>query len=155
MLTTQLPALTAAATDVAAIGSTVRAATSTAARATTGLVAAAADEVSEAIAGLFNAYAVECQAVLRQLAALQAEFGQALAASGAAYAGTESANLSALAADPTVTFVMAGSGTPTPSSQFVADVVSRYLTPNFPAGIIQALTLPAGEYPDSGIKDLT
>ncbi|WP_246398204.1 PE family protein [Mycobacterium vicinigordonae] len=153
MLNIHLPALTSAAADVAAIGSAVNDAAVSAASATTDVAAAAADEVSEAITTLFNAQAQECQAVLGQIAALHTRFGQALAASGAAYAGTESATLSALAADPAVTFVMAGSGTPTPSWTFVNDMVSRYL--KFPAGDLMPLTLPAGEYPDSGIKDLT
>jgi hypothetical protein len=49
---------------------------------------------------------------------------------------------------------MDGSGTPTPPSTFVANVVSKYVAPNFPVGLVQALSMPAGEYPDSGIKDL-
>jgi len=36
----------------------------------------------------------------------------------------------------------------------VASIVSKYVMPNFPVGLVQALSLPAGEYPDSGIKDL-
>ena len=58
------------------------------------------------------------------------------------------------AANTPVTFVMDGSGTPIPPATFVADVVNKYVVPNFPAGLVQALAMPAGEYPDSGIKDL-
>jgi hypothetical protein len=54
-----------------------------------------------------------------------------------------------------VTFVTDGSGTSIPSADFVANVVGKYLGSTLPAGVVQALPLPAGEYPDSGIKDLT
>jgi hypothetical protein len=49
---------------------------------------------------------------------------------------------------------MDGSGTSTPTPTFVAKVVSKYVAPNFPVGVVRALSMPAGEYPDSGIKDL-
>jgi len=163
-----------AAADVAAIGSTINEATAAAARATTGVVAAAADEVSGAITNLFNAYAQGSQAVFGQAAVFHSEFAQALAAAGNTYANAEAANLGALGsatsatggtgvlpavakaalADPVVTLVMDGSGTPIPPPDFVASIVSKYVLPNFPAGLVQALSLPAGEYPDSGIKDL-
>ena len=135
--------------------------------------AAAADEVSAAITSVFNAYADEWQATLGRAASLHSEFAQALAAAGGAYAGAESASVAALgaagsrltggavlaavtraAANTPVTFVMDGSGTPIPPATFVADVVNKYVVPNFPAGLVQALAMPAGEYPDSGIKDL-
>lgn len=130
----------------------------------------AADEVSKTVTGLFNAFAREGQAALAQAAELHGAFVRSLAAAGSSYAGVEAANLStltapltggtsaltgAVAAGPYVTLVMGGSGTPIPPADFVANVVSRYVTPNFPAGLVQALFLPAGEYPDSGIKDLT
>ena len=53
-----------AAVDVAAIGTTINEATAAAAGRTTGMAAAAADEVSGSIANLFNAYAREWQAVI-------------------------------------------------------------------------------------------
>jgi hypothetical protein len=155
--------MAAAAADVATIGSTINEANEAAARATTGLTAAAADDVSAAITTLFNAYAQEGRALIGQAAAFHSEFAQALAAAGNAYANAEAAGLAALtgssmtgmaksAAD--VTFVMDGSGTPIPPASFVANIVNKYVLPNFPAGLVQALSLPAGEYPDSGIKDL-
>jgi hypothetical protein len=166
---TQPHAMMAAAADVAAIGTTINEANAAAARTTTGLAAAAADDVSEAVTTLFNAYAHEGQAFIGQAAVFHNEFAAALAAAGNAYANAEVTSVRALAAllagapaggstpgaaAAISTFVMDGSGTPIPSPSFVANVVSRYLLPNFPAGLVQALSLPAGEYPDSGIKDL-
>jgi hypothetical protein len=185
---TQPQVMATAAADVAAIGTTLNDATVAAAGRTTGVVAAAADEVSAAVATLFSAYAQGWQALIGRAAVFHSEFAQALAAAGNAYANAEAASLAALAAplralstslpvgssttsatggtgvltamakaalaDPSVTFVMDGSGTPIPPPTFVANVVSKYVLPNFPVGLVQALAMPAGEYPDSGIKDL-
>jgi len=161
---TQPQVMATAATDVAAIGTTINQATAAAEGKTTGMVAAAADEVSSAITTLFNAYARESQAIMGRAAAFHTEFARALAAGGNAYAGAEAASLGPLGASTTspvlvpadsyVTFVMDGSGTPTPPPSFVANVVGKYVATNFPVGRIQPLTMPAGEYPDSGIKDL-
>ncbi len=185
---TQPQAMATAAADVAAIGTTVNEATAAAAGRTTGVVAAAADEVSTAVATLFGAYAQEWQGLIARAAVFHREFAQTLAAAGNAYADAEAASLAALTAplralsaslptgssttgatggtgvltaitkaaltDPPVTFVMDGSGTPIPPPDFVANVVSKYVMPNFPVGLVQALAMPAGEYPDSGIKDL-
>ncbi|MCU0208905.1 PE family protein, partial [Mycobacterium tuberculosis] len=81
--------LATAAADVDGIGSAIRAASASAAGPTTGLLAAAADEVSSADAALFSEYARECQEVLKQAAAFHGEFTLALAAAGAAYAQAE------------------------------------------------------------------
>lgn len=149
-----------AAADVAAIGTKINEAGVAAARATTGMAAAAADEVSEAVATLFNAFGADGRGIVGQLAQLHSQFAASLAAGGNAYAGTEVASTGTLAkalAAPMdyVTFVMAGSGTTTPSQSFVDNVIGRYIAPNFPVGLRLPLSLPAGEYPDSGIKDLT
>lgn len=166
-----------AAADVAAIGSTIHQATTDVAGRTTAVAAAAADEISAALARLFSAYGQEWRALIGRAAALHAEFARALAAAGDAYADTEAAGRAALAAtggstgaaggagaltamtqaalaDPVVTFVLGGSGTPIPPQDFVTNVVTKYVMPNFPVGLVQALAMPAGEYPDSGIKDL-
>lgn len=58
-------ALTMAASDLANIGSTINAANAAAALPTTGVVAAAADEVSAAVAALFGSYAQSYQALVR------------------------------------------------------------------------------------------
>jgi hypothetical protein len=158
---TQPQVMATAATDVAAIGTTIDAATAQAAGRTTGVVAAAADEVSASIAKVFNGYARQWQAVVGRAAVFHGEFARALAAGGTAYANAEAADAAALAgaggaaaADPPVTLVLGGSGTPIPPPDFVANVVSKYVAPHFPVGVVQALAMPAGEYPDSGIKDL-
>ncbi|OBA71486.1 hypothetical protein A5641_01950 [Mycobacterium sp. 1554424.7] len=156
---TQPPIMSVAAADVAAIGTTIDEATAAVAGRTTGMVAAAADEVSEAVADLFGQYGQEWQALIGRAAAFHAEFARALAAAGSSYATAEAAGVGALAAtaaqaDPPATFVLGGSGTPFPPPDFVTNVVSKYVAPNFPVGLVQALFMPAGEYPDSGIKDL-
>jgi hypothetical protein len=150
-----------AAADVAAIGTTINDATAAAAGTTTGVEAAAADEVSASITSVFNAYAREWQEVIGRAAVFHNEFARTLAAGGDAYANAEAAGVAALAApggaaapDPPITFVIDGSGTPIPPPDFVTKVVSKYVAPNFPVGLVQALAMPAGEYPDSGIKDL-
>jgi hypothetical protein len=65
---TQPQVMATAAADVAAIGSTINEATAAAAGSTTGVVAAAADEISASIATLFNAYAQGWQAVIGRAA---------------------------------------------------------------------------------------
>ncbi|WP_155770720.1 PE family protein, partial [Mycobacterium asiaticum] len=160
---TQPQVMASAAAQVAAVGTAVRDAGAAAARTTTGLVSAAGDEVSNAIAGLFNAFAEEGQQVISRMAAMHQQFAQSLAAAGEAYTVSEAASVSALTTpllggsgtSGLVTLVMDGSGTPIPPADFVANVVAKYLEPHFPAGLVQALALPAGEFPDSGIKDLT
>jgi hypothetical protein len=91
--------LAAAATDVGNIGSAITTASSTAAGPTTGLLPAAEDEVSAAIAKLFGAYGQEYQAVVSQASAFHNEFTQALASAGNAYLEAEAAN-SALTSGP-------------------------------------------------------
>lgn len=59
---------------------------------TTGVVPAAADEVSAAVAALFGAHGEMYQALSSQAAAFHAQFIQALDAASGQYASTESAN---------------------------------------------------------------
>ncbi|ORW96578.1 hypothetical protein AWB92_06440 [Mycobacterium sp. IEC1808] len=145
--------LATAAANVAAIRTTLDGAAAAVAGRTTGVAAAAADEVSEAVAGLFNAYGQEWQALIGRAAAVHGAFAETLTAAGNAYANAEAVGAAPLA-DPPVTFVLGGSGMPFPPATFVANVVSKYVAPNFPVGLVQALFMPAGEYPDSSIKDL-
>ncbi|HZC52556.1 MAG TPA: PE-PPE domain-containing protein, partial [Mycobacterium sp.] len=91
--------LAAAASDVGNIGSAISTASSNAAGPTTGLIPAAEDEVSTAIAKLFGAYGQEYQALVSQASAFHNEFTQALASSGNAYLEAEAAN-SALMSGP-------------------------------------------------------
>ena len=88
--------MTAAATDLVSIGSTVSAANAAAAATTTEVLAAGADEVSAAIAALFGAQGQAYQALGAQAAAFHDEFVQALTAGVGSYAAAEVANASPL-----------------------------------------------------------
>src|SRR5215472_58492 len=85
-----------AATDLSHIGSGLTAANAVAAAPTTGVLAAAGDEVSAAIAAVFSAHAKDFQALNAQAAAFHAEFVRALSGAGAAYSLTEAANAAPL-----------------------------------------------------------
>lgn len=84
--------LTAAAGDLAALGSTVTAAGAAAAQSTTSLLAAAEDEVSTAVATWFSAFGREYQAVAKQTSQYQERLMLRLAATADAYQATELAN---------------------------------------------------------------
>ncbi|WP_156452457.1 PE family protein, partial [Mycobacterium gordonae] len=91
-------ALAAASADVSGIGEAIRKATASWAPATTTVAAAAADEVSAAIARLFGSYAQGFVALDLQAAAFEQQLAQALGTSANAYAGAEAVNLSVLQA---------------------------------------------------------
>ncbi|SPM32051.1 PE family protein [Mycobacterium terramassiliense] len=82
------------------IGSALSAAHAAAAGPTTGVVAAAGDEVSTAIAALFSSHAQQYQALNAQAAAFHAQFTSALNAGAASYLNTEIASAQAAAAPP-------------------------------------------------------
>jgi PE family len=84
--------VTAAAGNLAGIGSSLGEATAAAAAPTTGLVAAAADEVSLAISRLFGTYGQEFQALSSQAAAFHDQFVSLLNGGAEAYVSTELAN---------------------------------------------------------------
>lgn len=133
----------------------VNEATAAAAGRTTGVLAAALDEVSAAAADLFNAFAQDCQAVIKQAAVFHDEFAAMLSASGAAYTGAEASN--ALAAATDVTLAMGGSGNPIPPLSYLTNVVDHYITPLYPGFTLanaRALFTPEAFYPLTGIKDL-
>ncbi len=88
--------MAAAATDVAAVGSTLGAAHLAAAAPTVAVIPAAADEVSAGIAHLFSAHAQEYQALAGQAAAFHQQFVQHLTASATSFASAEAANVSLL-----------------------------------------------------------
>ncbi len=81
-----------AAADVAGIGSSLSEANAAAMAPTTGVIAAAEDEVSAAIASLFSGHGKVFQALSAQAAAFHSQFVQALHAGAGAYASTEAAN---------------------------------------------------------------
>ncbi|MGA7055515.1 MAG: PE family protein, partial [Mycobacterium sp.] len=90
--------ITTAATDLRNIGSTLSAANAAAAAQTMEVLAAAEDEVSEAIAAVFSAHGRGYQALLQQTAAFHEQFGAALAAASNAYAEAEATASGALGA---------------------------------------------------------
>jgi triacylglycerol lipase len=91
-------AMSAAATEVASIGSVVATANQGVAGATTGVLAAAEDEVSAAIAAFFSAHGQGYQALSAQVASFHEQFVQTLSGAAGAYAAAEAANVSPLAA---------------------------------------------------------
>jgi PE-PPE domain/PE family len=106
--------LAAAAGNVADINSSISAARAAAAGPTTGLVAAAEDEVSAMTAALFGAYGQEYQAILQQAAAFHEQFVAALSSAGNAYTGAEAAASNALGTlGGDVRALMGGNAAPT------------------------------------------
>jgi hypothetical protein len=91
-VTTQPEALTAAAGNLAGIGTTMSAQNAAAAAPTTGLVPAASDEVSALTAAQFAVHAQMYQAVSAQADAIQQLFVSTLGTSATSYAATEAAN---------------------------------------------------------------
>ena len=90
-VTTQPEALAAAAGKLQGIGSTLSAQNAAAAAPTTGVITAAADEVSTGIAHLFSQHAANYQALATQAAAFNDQFVQRLTAGAFSYASIEAA----------------------------------------------------------------
>ncbi|MCV7075973.1 PE family protein, partial [Mycobacterium szulgai] len=84
--------LSVAASDLAGIGAKITAANTAAATLTTNLQAAAADEVSAALATFFGAHALQYQDLGTQLANFHDRFVRALSAAGGSYAATDTLN---------------------------------------------------------------
>ncbi len=167
-----------AAADVANIGSQIGEAKAAAAGSTTGLVAAAEDEVSAATASLFGAYGQQYQALLHQAGTFHDQFAATLAAAGNAYSQAEGEIAGMLGlgggatasptfvtaapgGDPPVVanLIMTGSGTSNPSVPYMNAVFSRFLNGTFGGGgpftgPLQAVSTNEGLYPVSGVKDL-
>ncbi len=95
--------VTGAASDLANIGSSLSAANGAAAVRTTGVLAAAEDEVSAAIAAVFSAHGQGFQAASAQAAAFHDQFVQALSAGAGSYVSAEAANVAAFTANPAQT----------------------------------------------------
>ena len=91
-VTTQPEALTAAAANLAGIGTMMSAQNSAAAAPTTGVVPAAADEVSALTATQFAVHAQMYQAISAQAEAVHQLFVSTLGKSATSYAATEAAN---------------------------------------------------------------
>ena len=155
----QPQAMRVAAADVARIGSAINEANAAAARSTTGLLRAAADEVSESAATLFNSYAREYQAIIKQAGPFHDEFARLLAATSNAYTETETAASEALVRSvPTpvgISLIMGDTDVPTPSRQYLSEVYRLYISPNFTTSNLQVLTTPEQLFPITGLKSLT
>jgi hypothetical protein len=91
-VTTNSDALCAAATSLQGIGSGVNAQNAASEAPTTGVVPAAADEVSALTAAQFVAHAQLYQAVSAQAAAIHEAFVNTLGTSAGSYAATEACN---------------------------------------------------------------
>ncbi|MDC8980659.1 PE family protein [Mycobacterium marinum] len=89
-------AVTAAASDLAGLGTVLSQANAAAALPMTGVVAAAADQVSLAVAALYGSYAQGYQSLGAQMAEFHEHFVQTLASGAARYAAAEAANASPL-----------------------------------------------------------
>ena len=165
--------LLTAAGDVESIGSGINAGGAAAAGSTTGVLAAAEDEVSKAISALFSEYAQDYHAVLRQAATFHTDFTRALAAAGAAYAQAEAAAMQALlgnaqtgtntsgaigaftsvlttASTPVTALIMSGTTVPVPSPSYVSAMNDAYIVPRFFGAIGQGLTTPEELWPGFG-----
>jgi hypothetical protein len=94
-VTTQPELLAVAAGNLQGIGSTMSAGNAAVAAPTTGVVPAAADEVSALTAAQFAAHAQMYQAVSAQAAAIHEMFVNTLGVSAGSYAATEAANAAA------------------------------------------------------------
>jgi seryl-tRNA(Sec) selenium transferase len=91
-------AFASAAVDAAGIGSRLDEANAVAAACTIRVEAAAADQVSAAVAALFSGHGQQYQALSAGAASFHARFVQALSGAGGSYAATEAANVSPLQA---------------------------------------------------------
>ena len=85
-------ALTAAAGDLAGIGSALAAANAAAQAPTAGIEAIAADAVSAALVAVFSAHGLGYQSLGAELAELHEQIVQALRSGGASYAAAEGEN---------------------------------------------------------------
>ncbi|KZS58994.1 PE family protein [Mycobacterium ostraviense] len=167
---TQPPAMAAAAADFAGIGTAINEAAAAMAVPTTAIAAAAADEVSTVIAQLFGAFGQEYQAINAQLGALYNQFTQKLVAAANAYFGDEAISAAILVNGATAglftptsppvvppvfgqdtAIVMSGTGSPIPSSQYVAAITNLFLPPGV---VVNPLNTTEELYPITGVKSL-
>jgi len=151
----------AAAADVADVGSAINDASAAAAGPTTGVLEAAADEVSAAAASLFNSYARQYQSLVKHAGAFHEGFARLLAAAGNAYAETDTAASNALAvprAEPTsvgISIIMTPTDIPVPTPKYLSEVYNLYISPNFTTTNLQGLTTPEQLFPITGLRSMT
>ena len=128
--------LTAAAEDLAKVGSDVAIATDAASAATRGMLPAAADEVSTQIAKFFASHGHLYRAVSAQAAAFHSAFVEALEAGAASYARAEAANgslvqeVTTTASGSEIALIMGGTFNPQPTPGYVAAINSLFIQSN-------------------------
>jgi hypothetical protein len=165
--------MAAVAANIQGIGSAVNEASAAAAAPTSGLLAAAGDEVSAAIANLFGAHGQEFQAVISQAQAFQSQFQHSLAGAANAYANAEVAIATGLqgllgvpaaqAAAPAavmlppfpankVQLIFGGTGVPIPTPKLIEGALDLYIRPLVanPLGVVT----PEQLYPLTGVRSL-
>ena len=147
----ELLAMTAA--DIDKIRSALTEVNANVAGPTTALIAAAKDEVSEAIAKLFAKYGWHYQGVLAEAAAFHDEFTRALAGAGNTYANAEATQAALLVtpdAQQTVALIMGGTWNPLPDPVYLNNVNLSYILPHFPGASPLAQLTPEQFWPVAG-----
>jgi PE-PPE domain/PE family len=148
-------AMLAAAADVADVGSAINDANAAAAGRTTGVLEAAADEVSAAAASLFNSYARKYQSLVKRAGAFHDEFARLLAAAGNAYAETDAVASATLATPVGISLIMTPTDIPIPTPKYLSEVYNLYISPNFTTTNIHGVTTPEQLFPITGLRSMT
>lgn len=167
------PMLTAAAAELAGIGSALNEATAAAAAPTTAIAAAAADEVSTALANMFGAFGQEFQGISARLASLYTGLTERLTATANLYINSEAINVATLVEGATqglytptsppavlpptqfTAIVMGGTGMPIPTPDYLYGVTTLYLDRFLPPGFTRLpVNTPEQLYPITGVKSL-
>ncbi|BBZ46380.1 PE family protein [Mycobacterium parmense] len=169
--------LASTADDVASIGSTISAAGANAAGPTTGLMAAAGDEVSVAITDVFTAYGRQYQAFVSRASAFHSAFTQALTTAANSYAHAEYAGAGLLSSelgvpmgalpgqgtsagsvaltsaarsipgDPLYALIMGYTSLAEPDSVYLNAITNAFLQPRFAPNFIQGVFTPEQFWP--------
>ncbi|OBI15061.1 hypothetical protein A5713_24425 [Mycobacterium sp. E2497] len=146
-LTTVPELLQAAAGQLQAIGSAVTTANSTAAFSITGVVPAAADEVSAMTAAAFAGYGQQYQAISAEASMIHEEFVKALGLSADSYSATEAANATQAAGGhvPPAHMAPVAPARPAPAVHTrVAPAAPNRVTPTVPARPVPGAPVGAG-----------
>jgi hypothetical protein len=151
----QPQAMAAAAADVADVGSVISDASAAAAGPTTGVLDAAADEVSAATASLFNSYAREYQSLVKRAGHFHEGFARLLASAGNSYAETDAVASETLATPVGISLIMTPTDIPIPTPKYLSEVYNLYISPNFTTTNIHGLTTPEQLFPITGLRSMT
>jgi PE family/PPE-SVP subfamily C-terminal region len=150
-VTTQPEALTAAASTLQTLGTSMAAQNGAAAAPTTGVAPAAADPVSALQAAQFSAYGTWYQQVSAHAAAIRQMLVNTLGASAGSYAETESANNAATGSTSLSGLLGPLSGATVNPAQVSSSTGATIATPflwaqNFPAAASQFFALGQGQF---------